>query len=171
MTKYVCVAALADDQIIEKGEHVIITPDFVQDVRDCRQHSPSSGLLSPVYARALIDFIGHKYDPNFPGAGKFVVQEINGVPFKDEADIAKAIAKLFRKYYPAIVDSYITYQIRNIPFGTKLIYFVGDFLDTSAFIKNGIDSISIKDVDVYMGRKDKKINKGGFKKLEDKPNE
>jgi hypothetical protein len=165
MTKYVCVKTAPQE--LEKTESIVVMPDFVQDVLDCKQRMPNSGLLSPVYARALIDFIGHRYDEMFPGAGKFVAQEINGVPFANENDVALAIKNLFRKYYPQIFDKHIEYQVKNLPHGTKLVYFVGDHLDASTFNKFGIDRIDIKDVDFYMSRKDKKPNKGSFKKSEE----
>ena len=166
MTKYICVQSMSDLSL-EKDECFIKTPDFVQDVIDCRYQRPNTNLLSPTYMRAIADYIGYKYDPAFPGSGCMVVQDFNGVPFSSVEDIGKAVVKMFRKHYPKIFDANIDYQIKNRPFGTKLIYFVGDHLDSGMFAKNGIDAIDLKDVDIYMGRKEKKTNKGSFKKIEE----
>jgi len=170
MTKYVCVK-LVPDRPLDKDECVIGLPDFVQDVQDCRCRRPNTGLLSAFYMRSLADHIGHKYDPQFPGSGHIVVNDYNGVPFKTIEDVAKTVTKMFRRYYPQIFDAYVEHQIKNKPFGVKLVYFVGDHADSGSFSRNGIDAIDEKDVDVYMGRKEKKPNKGSFKKIEDKVEE
>jgi len=38
-----------------------------------------------------------------------------------------------------------------------LIYFLGDFTQTGAFSFNGIDEIKPKEIDVYLGKKEKKV--------------
>lgn len=58
---------------------------------------------------------------------------------------------------PVIFDKVLEYNIKNRPHGTKLIYYVGDFGDTSPFFRNGIDEIAEKDVDEYLGLKPKKV--------------
>jgi hypothetical protein len=109
--------------------------------------------------RTLADHIGSKYDAKFPGGGRIPTSAFNGVPFKSISDIARVVVGMFKSYYPSIFDSYIEHQIKNRPFGTKLIYFVGDFLQTGPFDRNGIERIEAKDVDSFMGRKDKKAPK------------
>jgi len=165
MTKYVCVTSVPDHDLC-KEEMIVKVPDFIQDVIECRQHMPNTGVLSPSYVHALANHIGHKYDPEFTGSGLMVVNDLKGVPFNNASDIAASMVKFFRRYYPKIFDACIDYQIKNKPMGIKLVYFVGDHLDSSAFVKNGIDVIDLKDVDIYMGRKDKKFNKGQFKKTD-----
>lgn len=166
MTKYVCVKALPD-RPLDKEECAIGMPDFIQDVTECRCRLPGTGVLSAFYLHAIADHVGHKYDPQFPGSGRIVVNDFSGVPFKTMEDVAKVVSRMFTRYYPKIFDAYLEHQIKNKPFGVKLIYFVGDHTNSGPFTRNGIDAIDEKDVDVYMGRKDKKVNKGNFKKSED----
>ena len=56
-----------------------------------------------------------------------------------------------------MTDAYLDFKIKNRPFGTKLIYFVGPHQATSPFTANGIDELSEKDIDKYMERKPKKF--------------
>jgi hypothetical protein len=160
MTKYVCVKA--PPAALGKGEHVIAMPDFVAEVTGCRQKLPIQGLTTTTILHDLINFIDHKYEANFPGSGIFVLNDYKGIPFSSAADIAPVVKKIFSRCYPKFFDSFIDYQIKHRPFGTQLIYFVGDHTNTGAFAANGVDMIDEKDVDIYMGRKEKKPNKGHF---------
>ena len=153
MTKYICVQSIPET--LEKGEAIVKVPDFVDDVVSCRTKMPSTGSFTPAYLRALGDYIGHKYDDKFPGAGIFVVNDYHGVPYKTHADVAKVVVKMFKKSYPKIFAQAIDHQIKHLPFGTKLVYFLGDFLDTEAFTRNGIDAVEEKDIPELMGRKPK----------------
>jgi hypothetical protein len=60
---------------------------------------------------------------------------------------------MLREQYPKIFDKYLDKKIKERPFGTKLIYYVGDFLETAAFNLNGIDRLEERDIDAYMGNK------------------
>ena len=170
MTKYICVAAVP--AVLGKGEFVVTTPNFIEEVTQCRQKTPPRGLTTTVILHDLINSIGHKYEVEFPGSGIFVLNDYKGIPFSSSQDLAKVVVLIFKRFYPKLIDSAIDFQIKRRPFGTQLIYFVGDHMDTTAFAANGVDAIEEKDIDVYMGRKDKKINKGHFgapKKTDETP--
>lgn len=121
--------------------------------------------MSRHYLRAISDHIGSKFDPAFPGSSKFNVNDYEGIPFKNDVDIAKLVVKVFQRFYPQIFDMAVEVQIKARPFGTKLIYFIGDHLDTTPFSRNGIDVLDEKDIDQFLGRK-KQVK---AKKAEDQP--
>lgn len=158
MTKFIIVKRAPES--IGRDECVIAYPNFVQEVSECRYPTPNTGVLSHLYMRAIADYIGHLYDQDFPGSAKFIVNEYNGVPFKTKEDVARHVVAMFKKFYPKIFDLYLDQRIKLRPFGTKLIYFVGDHLQSGPFDRNGIESITEKDIDATLGRKDKKPMKG-----------
>jgi hypothetical protein len=160
MTKYICVTA--PPAAVGKGEYVISMPDFAEEVAKCRQKFPAKGLTTTTILHDIVNAIGHRYEAEFPGSGIFALNDYTGVAFATPADLAVVVKRAFTRFYPKIFDSYIDHQIKHRPFGTQLIYFVGDHLNTVSFAANGIDVIEEKDVDVYMGRKEKKTNKGHF---------
>lgn len=161
MAKYVRVTEAPET--LDKDEYVVRTPDFVQDVAECPRVLPSNGLMTASYLRGFADYLGYKHDDLFPGSGFMSVQEYDGVPFEGKEGAAKIAMKLFRKYYPQIIDAMIDRQLKNRPFGTKLVYFVGDHHNSTPFTKNGIDAIDQSEVDVYMGRKERKLPKSAIK--------
>ena len=156
MAKYVIVKEEPTE--LGKDEMVIRMPDFLQEVTCARHSMPARKELSGHYLRAITEEIGQKYDPGFDAYRHIVVNRYEGIPFSDTASLAKLIVGIFKEQYPKIFDSYIDYHIRNRPFGIKLIYFMGDHLDTTPFTRNGIDSILPREINAYMGRKDKKNN-------------
>ena len=80
---------------------------------------------------------------------------LNDVPFAGDEDKAAKIVALFASQYPVFFHTYIESKIKAAPFGTKLIWFVGPHLYSTAFAKNGIESIPMREVDDLLGRKKK----------------
>jgi len=157
MTKYVCVKARPES--VGKDEHVVVVPDFLDEVRECRYPIPNGGAMSHLYLRAIVDHIGTKFDPMFPGSSKLNANDYQGIPVKSDVDVARLVVRVFKSFYPQIFDMAIEAQIKQRPFGTKLIYFVGDHLQTTPFARNGVDVIDEKDIPQYMGKKHSKSKK------------
>jgi hypothetical protein len=154
MSKFVSVTKAP--AALRKGEVVVDSPDFLEQIRGSAHKAAKKNTTGVNHLRDILNAIRQKYDPDL-NIFKVPFSQYEGLPFKDENDISKIMIRLVKKECPAVFEKVLEYNIRNRPHGTKLIYFVGDWSDTGAFTKNGIDSIEEKEVDEYLGLKPKKI--------------
>ena len=156
MTKFVIVKEAPES--LEKDCVVISAPNFLAEIKKAERKKPNSKTLTPNYLREIIAGIGDKYaDENFSALTNVNVSPYKGVACGDDNETNKVLFKIFAASYPKMVDQYVEYYIKSRPFGTKLIYFLGDFTQSSKFSEHGIDQIKEKDVSVCLGLKEKKI--------------
>lgn len=141
---------------LRKGEVVVDSPTFLEEIRSCVHKAAKKDLTGVNHLRDILNAIRQKYDPEL-NIFKVPFSQYEGLPYKDENDLSNIIVRLMKKECSAVFEKVLEYNIRNRPHGSKLIYFVGDWSDTGAFTRNGIDSIEEKDVDEYLGLKPKKI--------------
>lgn len=154
MSKFVSVKTAP--MTLRKGEVVIESPDFLEEIRACAHKAAKKNLTGVNHLRDILNAIRQKYDPNLD-IFKVPFSQYEGLPFKDEDDMSKIIVRLVKKECPGVFEKVLEYNVRNRQPGSKLIYYVGDWCDTGAFTRNGVDSIEEKDVDEYLGLKPKKI--------------
>jgi len=137
---------------------VIDAPSFMDEVIKSAKKKPQSKTMTPNYMREIIAAIADKYaDDNFSALTSVNVSPFRGVPCEKDEKTHEAICKILRTSYPAMFDLYIEYYIKSRPHGTKLIYFLGDFTQTSKFFEHGIDQIKEKDIPSYLGKAPKKV--------------
>jgi len=145
-------------QELDKDCIVIDAPNFMEEIKASARKKPQSKTLTPNYMRDIIGSIGLKYaDENFSALTSVNVSSYRGIPCEDDKSTQDVIFKICKESYPAMIDNYVEYHIKNRPHGTKLIYFLGDFTQSSKFFEHGIDEIKSKDIPVYLGYKKKKI--------------
>lgn len=155
MSRYVLVDKAPKE--LDKDCIVIDKPSFIEEIRQCVKKKPRTGTMTTNYLREIISTIGLKYaKEGFNPLTDVVVAPYKGIPCETEEKIHDIVVKAFAKDYPEIFDDFVDAKLKSRPHGTKLIYFLGDHLHTSMFHLNGIDSIKLKDVDVYLGKKTKK---------------
>ena len=155
MSKFIIVKEAPEE--LSKGCFIIKAPNFMDEIEESSKKRPQSKQLTPNYLRAVIGVIGAKYaDENFSALTSVNVSPYRGVPCPDNASVQDALFKIFKSSYPQMIDNYVEYHIKKRPFGTKLIYFLGDFTQTGKFTAQGIDEIKMKDVDAYLGKDKKK---------------
>lgn len=154
MSKFVSVKKAP--ATLRKGEFVIESPDFLEQIRANTHKASKKNLTSVNWMRDILTSIQDKYEVDLR-IFKIPLACYEGVGFKHEFDVSKIFVNLLKKERPEIFDKVLEYNIRNRPHGIKLIYYVGDWGDTGAFSRNGIDSIEEKEVDEYLGLKPKKI--------------
>ena len=166
MAKYVRVDAAPEQ--LNKDCIVIYGPDYTSEIRTCSKKKPRDGLTTVNYLKEVVAAIGDKYfGEDFNALIGVNYSRFRGLPFSNARDIDEIIKKLFKHSVPEATDCYMDYHIKHRPHGTKLIYFVGDHLETGAFSLNGIDEIKPKEVNVYLGLENKKIVGKPFKKSSD----
>lgn len=153
MTKFVVVDKAPET--LEKGELVISSPAFMEQILANAKKQPRNGLIAVNHVREILQSIGVKYDSEL-NSMRIKLAGYVGVPFKNNDELSAVIVRILRTEYPSIFEKVLDYDLKNRPLGTKLIYYVGNFKGTTAFFKHGIDNIDESDVESYMTGKPKK---------------
>jgi len=154
--KFVCVKEAPKD--LRKGEYIIAMPNFIEEVQSNAQRKGSTSVTRNKHLRHLIGTVGMNYGPEeFSPYTDVRTQPYEGLPFKTDEDLSKILVRIFEAEYPAMFDHYIAKKIKGRPMATKVIYFVGDFLDSKAFTEAGFECIKSKEIDVALGLKKGKI--------------
>lgn len=155
MAKFVIVNQAPEK--LESGEIVISAPDFLEQIRENAAKAPRGGLTGVNQLRYIVGSIGQKYDPEGTNAWSVRPTLFEGRAYANEAELSAIVVEMLKSQHPKIFDKYLDYQIKSRPQGTKLIYFVGPLSQTTSFFQHGVDMLDPKDVDVYMGRKQKRV--------------
>lgn len=158
MAKYVLVKKRPEK--LDKDCFVIDAPNFIEEIAACKNKKPRSGNSSINYLREIVSLIGAKYAPDdFSPLRDVNVSMFKGTPCSSDFETNKVLFKIFKKSYPEIFDMYVDFYIKKRPPGTKLIYFLGSHLFSAKFYENGIDEISFKKINEYLGKSETKNNK------------
>ena len=156
MSKFVRVTKAPEK--LEKGEYVIEAPNFVTEIKQCKRRAPKNNLTTANYMKDIAGAVGDKYmGEDFNALIRVNTSRFRGLPFETPEDVDEIVKRMFEKSAPEVFENYVDFYIKSRPMGTKLIYFLGDFNQTAAFTRNGIDEVKEKDVDVVLGKKKKKI--------------
>jgi len=159
MTKYVLVKSTPET--LPKNCFVVKQPNFVEDIQELKYKPPVDKLMTANYLRSALEYISRKYDDSFTGTSPLSVNDYVGTPYSTSEDVAKMVYAMIKSKRPDLIDLAVEYQVKQAPFGTKLIYFTGSHRNIIAFDKLGIESIPEKDVDYYLGIRERK-QKGTF---------
>jgi hypothetical protein len=154
MSKFAVVKSAPE--FLEKGELVINPPNFLHEVELNIRKAPRNKQTALNHLREILQAISFKYDPDMD-VFKIKLANYEGLPFESNAELSAIMVRLLGNEYPAIFDKYLTYELKNRPMGTKLVYYTGDFNSTSAFYQAGLDFIEEKDIESYMTGKPKKV--------------
>jgi len=153
--KFVCVKEAPEE--LRKGEYVISMPDFMEEIQENTHRKGNTQVTRNKHLRHLIGTVGMNYGPeDFSPYTDVRTHPYEGLAFKSNEDLSKILVTIFEKEYPAMFDYYIAKKIKERPMATKVIYFVGDFLQSKAFTEAGFEHIELKDVDVVLGLKKKR---------------
>jgi hypothetical protein len=153
MAKFVKVKEAPSN--LDKDCYVIEAPNFKKQIEKVGSKQSKSGLITPNYLREVFAAIGSEYAPEtFNPLTSINVSHYRGVPL---SNVESTIRSIIETQCPHFIDLFVDKKIKSRPNGTKLIYFLGDFKQTSMFSQNGIDEIKEKEIDVYLGKKKKKV--------------
>lgn len=154
MAKFVSVKTVP--ATLRKDEVVLQSPDFLEQIRACSHRAAKRNLTGINHIRDILTLIQQKYEMDLQLL-KIPFSLYEGLEYHDEKDLSRIIIRLLKKERPFAFEKVLEYNIKHRPYGAKLIYYVGDWGDTGAFTRNGIDSIEEKDIDEYLGLKPKKV--------------
>ena len=150
MTKFVKVKSAPKK--IEKSEYVIPSPSFEEEISSMMGRAPKNKTTTSNFLRDIAQVILDKYTSDNGTALTINTTGFRHIPFTGVKDINEIVIRMFKKNKPSIFNDFVDYCIKQRPFGTKLIYFLGDHLLTQAFTLNGIDEIKEKEIEAYMER-------------------
>ena len=137
---------------LKNDEMVIKTPDFIEEINECpapptAKLRDGTKIATSNYLRKIVEKIGLNYgslDFNPMTACKTIVYD--GVAYDDVVDLSKKIVvPMLRNDCPSIFYNYIDAKIKGRDPKVSLIYFVGDDIDTKAFMQNGITKFTKKE--------------------------
>ncbi len=153
-TRFVVVKEEPKD--LPKGTTVIRSPDFMEEIVANKSREPRGGHTAATHLRYIVGSIGQNYDPELSA---YTVRPhlFEGRKYDNDQELSKIVLEMLKSQYPQVFDRYLECKIRARPPNVKLIYYVGNFGNSTAFFTNGIDVIDEKDVDVLLGIKSKKV--------------
>jgi hypothetical protein len=140
---------------LEKGEIVIQEPNFLDQIVANNKKAPRSKQTAVNHLREILQTVSSKYDPEL-NAMRVKLVNYTGLPFADDQELSKIVTRILKTEHPSTFEKVLDFDIAHRPPNTKLIYFVGNFANTAAFFRAGIDQIDEKDVESYMTGKPKK---------------
>lgn len=156
MTKYVKVTEAPEE--LGKDEFIVKAPEFIEEINKCARRAPKNHYTTSNYMRDVSAAIGDRYmHDDFSALMTVNTSRFRGIPFETPEDVNEIVKQMLGKSVPEVFDRYVDFHIKSRPIGTKLIYFLGDHTQSTPFTVNGIDEIKSKDVDVYLGKKKKKV--------------
>lgn len=151
MTKFVVVNKAPEK--VDKDCVVIGEPDFYSEIEQTDAKRPKSNEITTNYLREILAKIGNKYvGEEFNAMTDVNVSKFRGRPCSTHKQVHQAVYEALERSYPKMFDKYVEYQIKNRPFGTKLVYFVGDRRHCSKFFEYGLDEVKQKDIPVVLGK-------------------
>lgn len=153
MSKFVVVSETPKS--LRPGEYVIERPNFIEEIRENISKAPRGNKTATGFLRSIAGAIGDKYDKDLT-AWTVKTHNFEGRAYANEQELSGIVCEMLRACYPAIFKKYVDFKIRNRPMNVRVIYYVGDWTETTPFFDNGIDSITLKDVDAELGAKAKK---------------
>jgi hypothetical protein len=138
----------------KKNELIINLPDFKKEILKARRARGQQNVLTVNYLRGIFIEIGATYDPTFNAYADVNLSKYKGIPAANEDEVASCIFKIIEETRPELIEKAVTKDIMARPSRVQLIYFVApDFNYTSAFHKNGIDSLLPDELDDFLGNK------------------
>lgn len=156
MAKFVTVEKAPEE--LRKDEYVIEMPNFLEEIRMASaRNTAKKGRLSPSFLRSIASMIAINYDREFDPLRQIKAHDYDGVGYETEEQLSNIVVTALERDYPVIFDRYLEHKIKNRPFGTKVVYFVGPHNKSGVFFANGIDALDLKDVDTFLGLKAKKV--------------
>lgn len=154
MSKFVIVKKAPES--LGKGLMVMTEPDFMEQIEANAFRASKKGQTAVHHMRDILNAIQQKYETDL-NIFKVPLSQYEGIPFSNSQELSKIVVGMLKRERPAIFEKVLEYNIRNRPYGTKLIYYVGDLQDTGPFFRNGIGMLEDKEVEEYLGLKPKKI--------------
>lgn len=143
MSKFQVVKSAPKD--LKKGEHVIDTPSFLDQVKFHASKRPKNGLMGSYYLRMIVDSIGQAYDPENMTAYSVKAHNYEGRKFTSDEEAHAIVFEAIKNDYPAVFAKYLDKKIKARPSGTSTVYYVDSGLKgfREIFYQNGLSEVEV----------------------------
>jgi hypothetical protein len=149
MTKFVISKTVPE--VLSNYEMRIDPPNLLQEVNNCWGHRPANGHTGINWLRQIASEVS-KWDSRFNNYRHTIPNDYAGIPYSTPEEVADIVLRMINDRYPKLCDSWVEHCVRHKPPFTKLIWFTGDFKQSSTFTSNFIDRIELDEVDEWLGR-------------------
>ena len=173
MSKFVVVKEAPAD--LKKGEYLIDTPSFLDQINLHKSKVPRNGLTGSHYIRMIIDSIGQAYDPENMTAYAVKAHLYEGRKFSSPEEMNQIVLEMLHNDYPTVFTKYLDKKIKSRPSKTDLVIYVDSKIpfQYETFYKNGLSEVE-KEV-TQKAKSDKIVGKPAVKgntfKVDDKGNQ
>lgn len=144
---------------LKKGEYLIDTPSFIEQIEQNKNSIPRNGLTGLHYIRAIVSSIAQAYDPENMTGYSVKASHYEGRTIESSENMNKIVIEMLQNDYPAVFVKYLDKKIRTRPSGTSLVYYVDSKIpgQYEAFYANGLSEVE-KEV-VQKPKSDKVVGK------------
>jgi hypothetical protein len=147
-----------EPETLDKGCFLVPKISFIEQIKKCKGKQPRNGKVSMFHLRQVIGEIGAKYlGIEFDPVREVNISHVVGRTFNTDEEFDSILVELFDKSCPKVFDGFVMYHLKKRPLGTKLVYFLPKNRGTKSLYELGLQPIAPKDVDVFLGKKEKKV--------------
>ena len=145
MAKFIVVKEAPKE--LKKGEYLIDSPSFVDQIALHSTKKPRNGLTGSHYLRMIMDSISQAYDPENTTAYSIKAHLYEGRKFETDQDMNDIMVQAIQNDCPSIFPKYLEAKIRNRPVGTELVIYVDSKIphQYEIFYRNGFAEIVEKE--------------------------
>lgn len=138
MSKFVVVKTKPTE--LKKGDYLIDTPSFMDEIKLHSAKRPRNGLTGTHYIRMVTDSIAQKYDPENMTAYAVKSHLYEGLPIPNDEAFDAIMVRALQASYPAVFTKYLEHKIRNRPADTERVVYVDSKIpfQYETFYRNGL---------------------------------
>ena len=166
MSKFVVVKEAPTE--LKKGEYLIDSPSFVDQVSNHKAKKPRNGLTERMYLDAIMNSIGEAYDSGNtdPHSARVKYHNYTGILAETDEAVSDVLLRAIRLDAPHLLPKYLETKVRTRPAGTSLVIYVDSDIkgQYEIFYKYGL-SEQEKEV-VQKPKSDKVVGKPAITKEE-----
>lgn len=139
MAKFVVVKEAPPE--LKKGEYLIDSPSFLEQIALHKAKRPRNGLTGSHYIRMVLDSIAQAYDPENMSAYSVKAHNITGLVANSDEEFNTIMVNALKNDYPAVFPKYLESKVRNRPAGTDRVIYVNSDIQGQyeIFYRNGLD--------------------------------
>lgn len=127
-------------ETLNKGEYLIDTPSFLEQINLHRSKVPRNGLTGSHYIRMVVDSIAQAYDPENMTAYSVKAHLYEGRKFSSPEEMNNIVLEMLRNDCPGVFAKYLDKKIKTRPSGISLIIYVDSNIkgQYEVFYQNGL---------------------------------
>jgi hypothetical protein len=131
-------------------------PTFLDEILKLPKNYFRKNFTNQDNLRLAADEVAKKYDQTLNVFTQLKAFNYEGVSFTSMEEFSVILVKMFNNDYPKIFQKYYESIIKNLPFGTKVVFFKGTFQDETVFSKFAIERVELSDLDKHISTKKQK---------------